>query len=453
MFFRPARTRPSAPEFRPLDATAQSVAPTRAYGPSFWLAYAGNTLVMVAVALLYRYADFITVLGGTEFHLGWIVGIGMVGALLMRLVLGLAIDHYGPGAVWIGSLLLMTASCFAHLAVDSCHTPTVYLLRILFTCALAGMFGASMTFVSARVPPIRVAELVGTLGTAGFIGIILGTQLGDLLLGTDTIHRVQVDRMFLVAGLLTCSSTVFAFLATRGSVRPQPQSRPSLWTMLRHYHPGMVLVIGIAMGVALGLPTVFLRTYTAELGIAKIGLFFGVYTPAAVATRLLTRRLPERFGTKPVILAGATAIVVGQFLFLLVRHEWQLIIPGICLGIAHGLIFPPIVGAGTRTFPSRHRGLAMTLIQGTWDMGTLIGAPAAGLIVEYSYLAGLPAYPTLFMAVAGMMTAVAGLYAFSRPRPEPPPDDWPTPDEPLSQRSNGSLQPAEAALPTGRQCV
>jgi len=61
-----------------------------------------------------------TVLGGTEFHLGGIVGIGTVGALAMRLLLGLAIDHYGARAVWIGSALMLSASCFAHLAVGSC---------------------------------------------------------------------------------------------------------------------------------------------------------------------------------------------------------------------------------------------------------------------------------------------------------------------------------------------
>jgi len=446
----PARLCPPAPD--PLD-TADAIPAPRDYGRSFWLAYAANTLLMIAVALLFRYADFITVLGGTEFHLGWIVGIGTVGALAARLVFGLAIDHYGPRAVWLGSLLLMAASCFGNLAVESCHTPMVYLLRILFMCGVAGVFGASMTFVSARVPPVRVAEMVGVLGTAGFLGIILGTQLGDLLLGTQVIARVQVDRMFLTAGLLSCGSAVIAALATRGSVRPRRQARPPLWNILRRHHPGMVLVIGVAMGIGVGLPMTFLRTYAAELGIAKIGLFFAIYTPAALVTRLLTRRLPERVGTKPMILAGAAAVVVAQFLFLLVRSEWQLVIPGVINGIAHGLMFPSVVGAGIRTFPGRHRGVAMTLVQGTWDMGTLIGAPAAGLIVEYSHRVGLPAYPTLFMAVAAMMTTVGGLYAVSRPRPEPSEDDWPTPGESRAKRQAVGCPPVEAAAPTGRQCT
>jgi len=71
----------------------------------------------------------------------------------------------------------------------------------------------------------------------------------------------------------------------------------------------------------------------------------------------------------------------------------------------------------------------MVLVQGTWDMGQLIGAPAAGLIVEYSFLAGLPAYPTLFLSVATMMACVAVLYGKSCPRVAHQPDSLPQPSE------------------------
>jgi len=54
------------------------------YDAAFWKAFLANFLVTVSVAVLFRYADFITFLDGTELHLGWIVGIGMVGSLSMR---------------------------------------------------------------------------------------------------------------------------------------------------------------------------------------------------------------------------------------------------------------------------------------------------------------------------------------------------------------------------------
>ncbi len=400
-----------------------------AYDQRFWLAYAANMLVMVIVALLFRYADFVVLTGGTEFHLGWIVGIGMVGSLAMRLAIGTGIDHFGPRMVWLGSIVLLAVTCFAHLAITSCTGPAVYLLRIAFCCAIAGVFGSSMTFISGRVPAARIAEMIGMLGSSGFLGIVLGTQLGDFLLGTETIQRWQVDRMFLAAGLLATCSLLFAYLATRGHAHLVPPQRHPPFAVLRRYHPGTVLLMGVASGIGLGLPGVFLRTYAAELNIPRIGLFFGVYATAAFVTRILTRRLPERFGTKPMILAGIGGMVCGQLLFLLVRAEWQLVIPAVIYGMSHAVMFPSVVAAGSSLFPRQHRGLAITLMLGSFDLGQLVGAPAAGAILHYSRPLGLPPYPTMFLSTAGLLAAMGVFYALGRSRGSTPQPQIPGPHE------------------------
>ena len=372
-----------------------------------------NLLVMVSMALLFRYADFVTLLGGSEWHLGWIVGTGVMGSLTMRLVLGVGIDRYGPRRVWLGSLGLLAASCFAHLLVHRYDGSAIYVLRILFCSAAAGVFGSTMTFISGTVPVRRMAEMIGMLGTAGFFGIVTGTQLGDLLCGTEVIQRDQVDRMFLVAGSLALAAMAFAWTATWGHPAPVSRRRPPMFWTIRRYHPGTVLLVGVAMGAGISLPTTFLRTYAAELGIAKIGLFFAVYSPAAILTRVLTRRLPERLGLMPMILLGLVALVAGQLLMLVVRSEWYFVFPGIGYGVAHAILFPTVIAAGSRTFPSRHRGLGTTLMLAMYDIGQLIGAPSAGAILHFSSNWGLPGYPTLFVAVATVLVAAGLVYALT----------------------------------------
>ena len=133
----PRRRRPPPP--CPERAIRASEAPLT-YGRSFWMAYVSNSLITVAIALLYRYADFVTLLGGTEFHLGWIVGVGMIGSLLMRLALGTYIDRYGTKFIWLGCTLLFVAVCFAHLAVASYSGVAIYLLRILYLLRLGRHF-------------------------------------------------------------------------------------------------------------------------------------------------------------------------------------------------------------------------------------------------------------------------------------------------------------------------
>ncbi len=384
------------------------------YGMPYWRAYLANIAVMVAIALLYRYADFVTILGGTELHLGWIVGVGTVGSLLMRLLLGPAIDRYGPRLVWLLSLVVFSASCFGHVAITDYAGPGVYLLRIAFCSAVAGIMGSAMTFISGQAPVARTAEMIGMLGTSGFLGIVLGTQLGDLLLGTETIDRWQVDRMFLIAGMLGLCAMLFVWGATRHQPRPARRRRPPTVWVLRRYFPGTVLLVGVAMGIAIALPTTFLRTYAAELNIPRIGLFFGVYAPAAILTRLLTRRLPERVGLAPMILVGLGLLIGGQLLLIAVGSEWTFIVPGIVYGMGHAILVPSTLAAGSTAFPARHRGLGMTFMMATFDVGNLIGAPMAGAIVHFSGAVGLPSYPTLFVSVAAILGLVAVVFWLTR---------------------------------------
>lgn len=410
----PPASHPPRPHRLPRPGAAvesQPCAPQVAYDRAFWLTYASNLLFVTGVTLLFRYADFVTLLGGTEFHLGWIVGVGMIGSLFMRLALGSCIDRYGTKVVWLGSTLLFSISCFAHLMVTNYAGIAIYALRILYCCALAGVAGASITFVSKRGPTKRIAEMVGMLGTSGFVGIIVGALLGDLLMNSVTVGREQIQQMFVVAAVVVLASLPFAWFATRSEVQPTRSPDSSLYSLLLRHHPGPVLALSVVMGLGYGLPTVFLRTYAADLGIPRIGAFFTIYAIAAVVTRILTRRWPERYGNRPIILLGTAVMVVSMLLFLLVHTEWQLALPAIGFGCYHAILFPAVMAAGSETFPARHRGLATVLVLAASDLGLLVGSPTAGAVLRYSETAGLPPYPTMFLTMAGLMAIVGAWYA------------------------------------------
>ena len=383
----------------------------RPYGRAFWLAYISNTLVTVGVALLYRYADFVTYLGGSEFHLGWIVGVGMVGSVLMRLSLGAGIDRHGPRLIWLGSLVLFAVTCWAHLAIARYDGVSIYVLRVLYCTALAGVFGASATFIAGRSGGPRMAELLGILGTSGCLGMMLGTHLGDFICRAESLQRWDVDWMFLAAGLLGIASVPFAWLSTRGLAPPEHYRPVPLVRIVRRHQPGIVLLVGVATGAALVIPATFLRTFAAELDIPRIGLFFTVVAMTAFSTRVLTRRLPARLGLPRMILIGLAVMAAAQVLFLLVRNEWQLAIPGLAHGVAQAILYPMVTAAGSSTFPIRYRGLGTTIVLATLDVGQLIGAPLAGILLHVSGSLGMPGYATMYLVMSVVLVVVAGLYA------------------------------------------
>jgi hypothetical protein len=75
-----------------------------------------------------------------------------------------------------------------------------------------------------------------------------------------------------------------------------------------------------------------------------------------------------------------------------------------------------VIAGGSSTFPRRYRGLGTTLILAMMDLGILLGMPLIGGIVHYARKYELPGYPTMFLAVAGLLAATCIYYAWvSRP--------------------------------------
>lgn len=438
-----APARMPAVEPLPLQASA--------YGPPFWFAYLSNTAAMLAISLLYRFADFVKVLGGLEFHLGWIVGVGMVGSLLMRFAQGMGIDRFGPKQIWFWSTIVFAGSCLAHLLLTSVHGPAVYILQIVLRTSVAGVFGASITYISSRVPPQRVPEIIGTLGTSGFLGMMGGTLLGDWLFGAGPVTRQHVDTMFVVAAALAALSAFFSLLAMRRHVRrPKRRKTPPLLWLLRRYHPGSLLLVGVAVGLGTGLPTTFLRPYTESLGIPGIMVFFWVYAPMALVTRLASRQMPQRIGTRRMVLLGMACLAASVALYLVVHRTWQLAIPALVAGAAHALLFPAVTGGGSTCFPHRYRGTGITLMLAMYDLGNLIGAPLAGVLVHGSQRLGLPPFPTAFTTIAALLAGVALLYAW-RSRGQGELNGHPKPKrrrKPKHARADHAILPVGAAAPS-----
>jgi MFS family permease len=382
----------------------------RPYGASFWFAYVANAALMVAVSTLFRYADFVAYLGGSELQLGLIVGIGMVGALTMRMVQGVGIDQYGARVVWLASVALFIVSLLCHLVITRIDGPAIYLVRMLMNTSIAGAFGASTTFISLQVPKRRVPEMVGALGTSGFLGTSVGPIVGDYLFRGETT-LATIHSMFLTAAAISAVALVCVYFATRGMPRPERFPSPPVRRLLREYHPGPMLLVAVAMGLGVGMPQTFVRAYALELNIERIRIYFLIYALIAFSVRLITRRMAETHGVRFMVLLGLGTLALSMLLYPLATNEWTLAIPAAVAGFAHALLFPAVIGGGSTSFPSRYRGLGATLMFAMFDLGNLVGQPAVGVMLETARWIHLPAYPTMFAFLATLLAAVALVYA------------------------------------------
>ncbi len=401
------------------------------YGPSFWWTYLANIGLMVAVSLLFRYADFVAFLGGTEMHLGFITGLGMFGAITARCFQGIAIDRYGPTRIWMLSLGLLIICLLSHLAVGSLQPPLIHVLRVLYTVCLAGAFGASITYISLRAPTNRMAEMIGVLGSSGFVGMAIGPVIGDwLFAGTDPSQGSPLIMFTWAAGAVAVSlvCTWLATRATTGSDSDSPRPQPPIgepqhsahnpiriiWRRVRAYHPGWTLLVGVAMGIGIGMPGTFLRTFAVEKGFTGLRHFFLTYAIVAFVVRICTRKLADRWGSRPTIVLGLLGLATSMVAYNFVTSQLSLIIPAVFAGVAHAFLFPAAVAEASHSFPRQYRGLATNLILTMFDVGLLIGQPAIGLTVELARAWGWDGYFIAFSGLALLMLSVALIYGMGK---------------------------------------
>ena len=172
------------------DSTSGKSEPS-IYNNIFWWAYAANLLLVSANTLTFRFAELVSLLGGTQQLAGTIVSIGTIVALGGRLFLGQWIDRFGVRPLWMFTSLMSMAGLLLMIFVPSLG-PAIYLGRALFVFGVGGMFACSITHIQAQVPVHRRTEVIGMLGSSGFLGMIVGSQVGDLIAintADDTLFR------------------------------------------------------------------------------------------------------------------------------------------------------------------------------------------------------------------------------------------------------------------------
>lgn len=376
----------------------------RIYNRDFWLAYVSNLLLVTANAINFRFAEFVTSLGGTERDVGLIAGAALYGSLLVRFWQARSLDRIGVAKAWRFNAAVFFLISLSVLGVHRLG-PAIYAVRILISISVAGIFACSLSHIQTLAPPSRRIEMIATLGSSGFLGMILGTQAVDLIFLLLQGRGALFPVMFGVVAVLGLGHLLLVARLTDGHVHITPEHTPPAWVLLRLHWPGLVIAAAVVMGASFSVMHVFLTRFASERHLGGIRVFFTVYASTAFVMRLASRNWHRVTGPHWMVVFGLLGHALCQFLLVSVEREWQFVLPAICGGFGHALLYPCIVSLSSGVFPPQYRGTGVTMTLMFVDLGTAVSSPAFGIIIERF------GFTTMFKTAAAVTAGTALVYA------------------------------------------
>lgn len=387
----------AAPSSSQVDVTQNDVASKRLYDSHFLLVLVSQTCFVVANTLMAHYSRWVEFLGGNLQQIGWVMGVGALLGLALRPTMGQWINRIGARSMWAIGYAVFSAGTFANLLLDDIGI-LIYALRSMIVLGAAIVFSSSLTYISQTAPPERRTEAIGILGVGGFLGMLVGPLVGDLMLGNSSSDAGERERfgfalLFVsasVACLIALALLLFLPKAKQGGPKRTVALREFFATSFRHW-PGMILLIDFAFGVCMTVPFIFLATFIDQIplrieGVSVIGLFFWCYAGLAIVVRVGFRQLPDRVGPQRVMIAGMVFMSLGMFSYLLVSsaYPWVIILPALMTGAGHGLMFHTMTSLTVAKFPYEVQGTGSVWALMMLDLGTIAGAPALGVIGDFA---------------------------------------------------------------------
>lgn len=387
------------------------------YTRRFFQVFAGVVLFMTSTALQFHFGQYVAYLGHGVAVLGWISSISIAGTLAIRLRMGRWIDRLGCRLVWIGGTLVVACALGAIQFVHSLWL--IVLLRSIVTMASATAMTTVAVFAAQIAPPHRRAESIGTIGLAGFCGMIVGPALGDWIF-SGSGHSAAPYHLFftasavasLLAGGIVWQMGEDTTVGVGRPAHPPPRQtgapQPSQLTIIRDHWPGMIVMVGVVFAIIWCLLSLYLERLAEARGFQDIKVFFLFYAPTAMILRVVFRRLPQQIGRTRTLLGGLLFMGTGTLFLVGVTSQQQLILPAILMGTGHCFVFPSMIDLCASRLPHEHRGTGTALILAASDVGMLIGFVALGELIDRA------GFDRALQLLAGVVFAAALIFTASQ---------------------------------------
>jgi MFS family permease len=315
-------------------------------------------------------------LGATYTDLGLIGAVGNIFYTFFTLATGYTLDRYEKIKLYTGFTICGAAIMSLFSLANS--IPQIIVVRGLMGAASA-MFWVSASTLTAEISPKR--ELTRSLGRYN-LSWIMGFTVGPYLGGLITISYGYVTFFLASAGIILVSLVLILF-KIRGKIhltRVITQEKVSIGELKPLALSYLTLlpftmVLGIYMAIIPG------HMKVVGLTASIIGLLLTI-TNGIRGTFFFNVERFVRWGTWKSLLLASSFLALSMFLVRSGQTALGFGIPLIFYGAGSGIVTPVVLDFISKRTPSRLRGTAMGMHEGTYGVGMFFGPLIGGAIAD-----------------------------------------------------------------------
>ncbi|WP_424183803.1 MFS transporter [Actinokineospora sp. G85] len=392
-------------------APATTTAGTRSRLPrEVWVLIAANVVIAVGFGLVapalpaFARSFDISVTAASV-----VISAFAVTRLLFAPAAGRLVTRMGERGVYLCGLLIVA------LGTGACAFATTYWHLVALRAAAgtgSAMFTVSAIALLIRLTPDGLRGRASGLWAASFLlGSVAGPALGGGLLG------ISVRAPFLVYAVALVAATVLVWALLRrspsvGVLDVDAAPALPLRAALRISGYRAALVSSFANGWAVfGVRMSLLPLFVVE-ALRQDGVFAGtalsVFAAGNVVMLLVSGRLSDRIGRKPLLLVGLVVSGLATIWTGWADGVPEFLVATIVAGLGTGLLTPPQQAAVADVVGRARGGQVLAVSQMTVDVGAIIGPLAAGVLADRF------SYGVAFTVTGGLLLVGALVWGFAR---------------------------------------
>jgi MFS family permease len=391
---------PAHPEPEPGPATPLPVG--RGYGRDFWAVFAANFALNGAANMLVLFPLFVVRLGGGAAMIGAIAAFGSAMALVVRPAVPVAISRMGRRSTVFWALAIEGVAMALYIPLHSLGVP-MFAVRALHGICEGTARVALFAMLFNILPQGRQGEAMTIFSLNGMMPAAFAPMIGEVI-----INRLGFAAFFVTAATLCgCGAIAMArvsdelgFQAPSGDATDSGTSYRNL-LLDRALIP--VWIATLLFSAALAARLNFVAPFAAQQLVTYVGLYFVIYSAAAIAVRLTCGRLMERLGGERILAPSLITLGVGIALIAATGWSGVLDVAGVIGGLGHGFTYPALTLLVLRRTQPSAIGRTSTIYTSLFDIAMMIAPYLLGLIASRA------GYAPMFL-IAGSCALVAGLY-------------------------------------------